>query len=56
MRLDRDVGAGEYFTEGDLKPVFMRPEEMVEFCQEPGLGMTLDISHAQLNRLAYERL
>lgn len=28
--------------------VFIRSEEMVEFCQELKLGMTLDISHAQL--------
>ncbi len=28
--------------------VFISPEEMIEFCQELGLGMTLDISHAQL--------
>lgn len=28
--------------------VFVRPEEMIEFCQELNLGMTLDISHAQL--------
>lgn len=28
--------------------VFIRPEEMVEFCQELNVGMTLDISHAQL--------
>jgi N-acetylneuraminate synthase len=28
--------------------VFIRPEEMIEFCQELGVGMTLDISHAQL--------
>ena len=28
--------------------VFIRPEEMIEFCQELNLGMTLDISHAQL--------
>ena len=28
--------------------VFIRHEEMVEFCQELGVGMTLDISHAQL--------
>ncbi|MCI0393977.1 MAG: sugar phosphate isomerase/epimerase, partial [Chloroflexi bacterium] len=28
--------------------VFIRPEEMVEFCQELKLGMALDISHAQL--------
>lgn len=28
--------------------VFIRPEEMIAFCQELHLGMTLDISHAQL--------
>ena len=28
--------------------VFIRAEEMIEFCQELQLGMTLDISHAQL--------
>jgi N-acetylneuraminate synthase len=28
--------------------VFTSPEEMVEFCRTTGLGMTLDISHAQL--------
>lgn len=28
--------------------VFIRSGEFVEFCQELGLGMTLDISHAQL--------
>ncbi len=28
--------------------VFIRAEEMVEFCQETGTHMTLDISHAQL--------
>jgi N-acetylneuraminate synthase len=28
--------------------IFIRAEEMVEFCQEVGVGMTLDISHAQL--------
>ena len=28
--------------------VFIRAEEMIEFCQELGLGMTLDVSHAQL--------
>ncbi|MBX3086089.1 MAG: N-acetylneuraminate synthase family protein [Anaerolineae bacterium] len=27
---------------------FMRAEEMLEFCQELGVGMTLDLSHAQL--------
>ncbi len=31
-----------------VQNVFIRPEELVEFCQELGLGMTLDISHAQL--------
>lgn len=33
--------------------VFIRPEEMVEFCQELGVGMTLDLSHAQLYCNAY---
>lgn len=28
--------------------LFTRPEEMIEFCEELGLGMTLDLSHAQL--------
>lgn len=28
--------------------VFIRAEELIEFCQELGVGMTLDISHAQL--------
>lgn len=28
--------------------IFIKPEEMIEFCQELGLGMTLDVSHAQL--------
>lgn len=28
--------------------LFTRPEEMVEFCQALNLGMTLDLSHAQL--------
>lgn len=31
-----------------VQNAFMRPEEMVEFCRESGLGMALDISHAQL--------
>jgi sialic acid synthase SpsE/sugar phosphate isomerase/epimerase len=31
-----------------VQNAFMRPEEMVEFCQELGLDMALDISHAQL--------
>lgn len=35
--------------------VFIRPEEMIEFCQELKLGMTLDISHAQLYCHAAER-
>ncbi len=35
--------------------VFIRPEEMIEFCQETGTGMTLDISHAQLYCNIYER-
>jgi N-acetylneuraminate synthase len=32
-----------------IQNVFIRPEEMIEICQELGLGMTLDISHAQLS-------
>jgi N-acetylneuraminate synthase len=28
--------------------IFIRAEEMIAFCQELGVGMTLDISHAQL--------
>jgi N-acetylneuraminate synthase len=35
--------------------VFIRPEEMTEFCQELGVGMTLDISHAQLYCTAYNQ-
>jgi len=35
--------------------IFIRPEEMVEFCQELGLGMTLDLSHAQLYCNVYNR-
>lgn len=35
--------------------VFIRPEELVEFCQETHTGMTLDISHAQLYCNAYDR-
>jgi N-acetylneuraminate synthase len=35
--------------------VFIRPEEMIEFCQELGLGMTLDLSHAQLYCTTHER-
>lgn len=34
--------------------VFIRPEEMIEVCQELGLHMTLDISHAQLYCNAYD--
>ncbi len=35
--------------------VFIRPEEMIEFCQELNVGMTLDLSHAQLYCNAYGR-
>jgi N-acetylneuraminate synthase len=35
--------------------VFIRPEEMVEFCQDLDVGMTLDLSHAQLYCTAYGR-
>ena len=35
--------------------IFIRPEEMIEFCQELDVGMTLDLSHAQLYCAAYER-
>lgn len=31
-----------------VQNAFIRPEEMVEFCQELGVGMALDLSHAQL--------
>jgi sialic acid synthase SpsE/sugar phosphate isomerase/epimerase len=31
-----------------VQNTFMRPEEMVEFCQELDLAMALDVSHAQL--------
>lgn len=34
---------------------FMQPEEMAEFCKELGLGMTLDVCHAQLYCTAYGR-
>ena len=37
-----------YFGGQWFQNVFLRAEEMVEFCQELGLGMTLDLSHAQL--------
>lgn len=37
-----------YFGGQWFQNVFLRPEEMVEFCQELDLGMTLDLSHAQL--------
>lgn len=37
-----------YFGGQWFQNVFIRPEEMVAFCQELGLGMTLDLSHAQL--------
>lgn len=33
--------------------IFIRAEEMIEFCQELKLGLTLDISHAQLYCNAY---
>lgn len=35
--------------------IFIRPEEMIEFCQELNVGMTLDLSHAQLYCTAYDR-
>ena len=35
--------------------VFTHAEEMVEFCRELGVGMTLDISHAQLYCKMYGR-
>ena len=35
--------------------IFIRPEEMIEFCQELQVGMTLDLSHAQLFCTAYDR-
>ncbi|MCB0191141.1 MAG: N-acetylneuraminate synthase family protein [Anaerolineae bacterium] len=35
--------------------VFIRPEEMTEFCQELSIGMTLDLSHAQLFCNAYDK-
>jgi sugar phosphate isomerase/epimerase len=31
-----------------VQNAFMRPAEMVEFCNSSGFGMALDISHAQL--------
>jgi N-acetylneuraminate synthase len=37
-----------YFGGQWFQNVFIRPSEMVEFVQELGLGMTLDLSHAQL--------
>jgi sialic acid synthase SpsE/sugar phosphate isomerase/epimerase len=37
-----------YFGGQWFQNVFIRAEEMVEFCQELGLGMALDLSHAQL--------
>lgn len=37
-----------YFGGQWYQNVFIRPEEMVEFCQEVGGGMALDLSHAQL--------
>jgi N-acetylneuraminate synthase len=36
-----------------VQNAFMRSEDMVEFCRELGLGMALDISHAQLYCTAY---
>jgi sialic acid synthase SpsE/sugar phosphate isomerase/epimerase len=35
--------------------VFIRPEELIEICQELGTGMTLDVSHAQLYCTAADR-
>ncbi len=35
--------------------VFIHPEQMVDFCQELKLGMTLDISHAQLYCTGYDK-
>lgn len=35
--------------------VFVRAEDMVAFCQELGLGMTLDLSHAQLYCSLYDK-
>lgn len=37
-----------YFGGQWFQNVFIRPEEMIELCQELDLGMTLDLSHAQL--------
>lgn len=37
-----------YFGGQWFQNVFIRPSEMVEFCQELELEMTLDLSHAQL--------
>ncbi|MBX3053615.1 MAG: N-acetylneuraminate synthase family protein [Caldilineaceae bacterium] len=37
-----------YFGGQWYQNVFIRPEEMVEFCQDVGGGMALDLSHAQL--------
>ncbi|HSL83160.1 MAG TPA: N-acetylneuraminate synthase family protein, partial [Thermoanaerobaculia bacterium] len=37
-----------YFGGQWFQTLFVRPEEMVEFCRELGVGMTLDLSHAAL--------
>ncbi|MEM8960865.1 MAG: N-acetylneuraminate synthase family protein [Acidobacteriota bacterium] len=37
-----------YFGGQWIQNVFIRPEEMVEVCQELDVGMTFDLSHAQL--------
>ncbi|MFP3939047.1 MAG: N-acetylneuraminate synthase family protein [Thermoanaerobaculia bacterium] len=37
-----------YFGGQWFQNVFIRPEEMVEFCRELDVGMTLDLSHAAL--------
>lgn len=37
-----------YFGGQWYQNVFIRPEEMIEFCQAVGSGMALDLSHAQL--------
>lgn len=44
-----------YFGGQWVQNTFLRPEEMVEFCQAVGTGMTLDISHAQLYCNAFGR-
>jgi len=38
-----------YFGGQWFQNIFTRPEEMVTFCQSLDLGMTLDLSHAQLH-------